>query len=102
MGGCPGGKPTESGSALMSGRRSEHPLGQAILRRAGAEGIEVVPVEHFRAVKGKGAEGEIEGRPFWVGSHRLMDEKGQETPEAHDKAEELEDAGHSVVAIGND
>ncbi len=31
-----------------------------------------------------------------------MDEKGQETPEVHDQAEELEDAGHSVVAVGND
>ena len=31
-----------------------------------------------------------------------MHEKGQETPDVHDKAEQLEDAGHSVVAVGND
>jgi Cd2+/Zn2+-exporting ATPase len=31
-----------------------------------------------------------------------MHEKGTETPAVHEKAESLEDAGHSVVAIGND
>jgi len=81
---------------------SEHPLARAILRKAGAEGVVVHGAEGFRAIKGKGAEAEIDGKPFWIGSHRLMEEKGQETSEVHDKAEDLEDAGHSVVAIGND
>ena len=81
---------------------SEHPLARAILRRAEAEGVAGNGAEGFRSVKGKGAEGYINGRLFWIGSHRLMHEKGQETPRVHDKAEELEDAGHSVVAVGND
>lgn len=81
---------------------SEHPLARAIQRRAESEGLAVGPAEGFRAVKGKGAEAEINGRPFWIGSHRFMHEKGQETPAVHDRAEELEDAGHSVVAVGND
>jgi Cd2+/Zn2+-exporting ATPase len=79
---------------------SEHPLARAILRKADAEGISVGPAENFLAIKGKGAEGLVNGRPYWIGSHRLMDEKGQ-PPEIHDKAEELEDAGHSVVALGS-
>jgi len=83
--------------------QSEHPLARAILRKAEAEGVVVgVRVEGFRAIKGKGAQAEIDGKAFWIGSHRLMDEKGQETPEVHEKAEELEGAGHSVVAVGND
>ncbi|NIA20426.1 MAG: cadmium-translocating P-type ATPase [Anaerolineaceae bacterium] len=81
---------------------SEHPLARAILGRAETDGISFVPAEGFQAIKGKGAEALIEGRPFWIGSHRLMHEKGQETPEVHDWAEKLEDAGHSVVAVGND
>jgi len=82
--------------------QSEHPLARAILRRAEVEGIVSSPAENFRALKGKGAEAEIDGKPFWIGSHRLMHEKGQETREVHEKANELEDAGHSVVAVGND
>ena len=81
---------------------SEHPFARAILREARAHGVAVRRAEAFQAIKGKGAEARIDGRLFWIGSHRLMHEKGQETPDVHDKAEQLEDAGHSVVAVGND
>ena len=52
-------------------------------------------------IEGMGAEGRFDGREFWIGSHRLLHDKDQETPECHDQAIALEDAGHSVVAIGN-
>lgn len=81
---------------------SEHPLARAILRKAREAGIEVIPAEHFQALPGKGGEGGIDGRTFWIGSHRLMHEKGQETPEIHARAEQMEDAGHTVIALGND
>jgi Cd2+/Zn2+-exporting ATPase len=81
---------------------SGHPLARAILRRARQQGITPVPAEEFRAVEGKGAEGVVDGERFWIGSHRMMDEKGQETPLVHKKAEQLADAGHSVVAVGTD
>jgi len=80
---------------------SEHPLARAILRRARKEGVSPAKVERFQAVKGKGAEGWIGGRRFWIGSHRFAHENIHESADAHRKAEALEDAGHSVVAIGN-
>lgn len=82
--------------------QSEHPLAQAILRRAEAEGISVGRAEDFRAVKGKGARGKIDGRSFWIGSHRLMHEIGEETRKIHDRAERLARGGSSVVAVGNE
>jgi len=90
----------ERAAALEAG--SDHPLARAILRKAKEVGIDVVPAEQFTAFPGKGGEGRIEGRLFWIGSHRMLHEKSQETPDIHTRAEELEDAGHSVVAIGND
>jgi Cd2+/Zn2+-exporting ATPase len=90
----------ERAAALEVG--SEHPLARAILRKARESGIDVIPAEQFKAFPGKGGEGSINGKLFWIGSHRMMHEKGQETPEIHAMAEELEDAGHTVVAIGND
>ena len=81
---------------------SEHPLARAILRKARERGVSVPPAEDFRAPRGRGAEGTIDGRAFWIGSHRFMHEKGQETEDVHRRAMELEDAGHTVVAIGND
>lgn len=81
---------------------SEHPLAEAILRRARADGVEFAPAEGLQSIKGKGAEASINGRRFWIGSHRFMHEKGQETPEYHARAVELEGRGHSVVAIGSE
>jgi Cd2+/Zn2+-exporting ATPase len=80
---------------------SEHPLARAVLKRAEGEGIIPGTAEGFQAIKGKGAEAKIDGQLFWIGSHRLMHEKNQETQSVHSQAEALEDAGHSVIAIGN-
>src|SRR6056297_888099 len=90
----------ERAAALEAG--SEHPLARAILRRAKQVGIEVIPARQFTAFPGKGGEGNIGGRLFWIGSHRMLHEKSLETPEIHARATELEDAGHSVVVLGND
>ena len=81
---------------------SEHPLARAILRRARESGIEPTAAAGFQAVRGKGAEAILNGRAFWIGSHRFMHEKGQETAEVHARALELEDAGHTVVTLGNE
>jgi Cd2+/Zn2+-exporting ATPase len=81
---------------------SDHPLARAILRRAEAEEITPLSAENFQAIRGKGARAEVGGRLFWIGSHRLMHEMGEETPEVHDKAEELQQSGCSVVSIGNE
>lgn len=81
---------------------SEHPLARAVLRKAKAYGIQEGSAEDFQVIKGKGAQARIDGRLYWIGSHRLMDEKRQETEDIHNAAERLEDAGHSVIAIGTD
>jgi Cd2+/Zn2+-exporting ATPase len=81
---------------------SEHPLARAIRRKARESGIKPAAAEGFQAVRGKGAEAELDGRSYWIGSHRFMHEKGQETEDVHARAKELEDAGHTVIAIGND
>ncbi|MBL7648429.1 MAG: heavy metal translocating P-type ATPase [Candidatus Hydrogenedentes bacterium] len=90
----------ERAAALEMG--SGHPLARAVLARARAAGITPAAAEDFQSLQGRGAEGRIGGRDFWIGSHNLMHEKGAETPEIHDTALAMEDAGHSVIAIGND
>lgn len=54
-----------------------------------------------QSIKGKGAEGIFQGHWYWIGSHRLMHEMRQESRKVHQMALDLEDAGHSLVAIGN-
>ncbi|NGX38024.1 MAG: putative cadmium-transporting ATPase [Chlamydiae bacterium] len=81
---------------------SEHPLGRAIIEKAAERGIKPTLAQDFQIFKGLGAEATIDGERYWIGSHRFMHEhERKETPEAHDAALEMEDAGHSVVAIGD-
>lgn len=81
---------------------SGHPIARAILREASRRRI-VVPVSAgLRDIKGKGAEARIEGKPYWIGSHRFMHEKGAETPDVHELAVRIEDAAHTLVALGSD
>jgi Cd2+/Zn2+-exporting ATPase len=82
--------------------QSDHPLARAIQQRAEEEGIPFQPAENCKAIRGKGAEGLIDGRLFWIGSHRFLHEKAEETEELHQTALGLEDDGHSVIIVGND
>ncbi len=81
---------------------SEHPLAAAVLRKARVEHVTPLVAQEFRAIKGRGAEAMIEGRLFWVGSHRLLHEKGVEESEIHIHAQRMEDAGHSLIVVGSD
>ncbi|MCB1180677.1 MAG: cadmium-translocating P-type ATPase [Chlamydiia bacterium] len=83
-------------------QNSDHPLAKAIMKMAHAKNIEIPSMKNFTIIKGKGAEATLFGKQYWMGSHRLMHEEGQETEEVHAKAVALEDAGHSMIAIGTD
>ena len=48
------------------------------------------------------ASGRTAGGAHWVGSHRYLEERKQETPEVHERLEALAKSGRSVVVIGND
>ena len=82
-------------------KSSEHPLAKAILRRAQELNIKAERADNFQIIKGKGAEAQINGEYFWIGSHRFMREKMQEDEHIHKIVSELEDAGHSIIAVGN-
>jgi len=81
---------------------SEHPLAQAILRRARADGVAFGRADSYHSLKGKGAEARVDGVKYWIGSHRYAHEINADDPVSHAHAEALEDAGHSVVFIGNE
>jgi len=83
---------------------SDHPLARAIQRKAKADGIVYQPADQFQVFKGKGAEGYIKDMLYWIGSHRFLHEKvgDKETAAVHEKIKDLENAGHSIVAIGHD
>jgi Cd2+/Zn2+-exporting ATPase len=82
-------------------QHSEHPIARAILQFATEKGIAPLQAVDFQAIKGKGARALFDGREFWLGSHRYVEERGQETPEVHQRIESLAGAGRTIVVIGN-
>ncbi|MBX9591817.1 MAG: cadmium-translocating P-type ATPase [Hyphomonadaceae bacterium] len=82
--------------------RSGHPLARAIVRAAEQRGLKPVAAEKFQVLNGKGATAVVGDKAIWVGSHRLLEERGQETPEMHELLERMESGGSSVVVVGKD
>lgn len=81
---------------------STHPLAHAILAYVKAKGVSVPTAEEFRNLPGKGASGRVAGTVYWLGSHRYLEERGQETPDVHERLEALSKSGKAVVVVGND
>jgi len=82
--------------------RSAHPLARAIVEDGARRGIRIAPADDVRVLQGKGVVGGFHGETYWLGSHRYLTERGQETGEVADKAAALERAGQTVVVIGNE
>lgn len=83
-------------------QRSEHPVARAIRDHVAAQGIVFPPAADLTIVPGRGAIGTVRGRRHWVGSHRYLEELGEETPEIHARMEALAVGGRTVVFVGDE
>ena len=86
-------------------RRSEHPLAYAILTAArGYEtgGDSIPTVTSFRGIAGRGAEGEVGGKRYLIGSPRLFAERGISLDAAQEALEEVAAAGETPVVLGEE
>jgi len=81
---------------------SDHPLARAIMDYIRERKIETTPADEFRILPGKGAVARFKDKNYWLGSHRFLEERAQETPEVHDRLVALADGGRTVVVVGND
>ena len=88
----------EAAAALES--RSQHPLAQAIVRRAQAIGLEPTPAVDFRALTGAGALGLVGGREFYIGSPKLFADLAVPVADVMDKVQRLQSQGKTVVMLG--
>ena len=57
-------------------RGSEHPLGKAIVKGAGARNFTLPDAEGFAAIPGHGVSGRIDGRNILFGNGKLMRDRG--------------------------
>lgn len=78
---------------------SQHPLARAIVDYAKGQGIGEAELRNFQSVTGKGAVGEVDGVTVHVGSMKWASELAELPAEMQQRAEELQLAGKSVMAV---
>ncbi len=83
-------------------QHSEHPIARAVLDYAESHHFLPAPADDFQVIQGKGARGTFDGREFWLGSHRYLEQREQETPAVHDRLEAMSGQGRTVVVVGNE
>ncbi len=89
------------GLAASLEEASQHPLAQAIVKRASEAGLEFHTVENFQAVHGKGVSGEINGKQVLLGNAKMLD--GMDISSNYqEKLEELEKEAKTVVFLAVD
>jgi Cu+-exporting ATPase len=78
---------------------SEHPLARAVVAAAETRQLPMPKARDFQAEPGKGVTATIEGRHIAVGSLRFVEGEGVDLGSARERAEALQAAGNTVVAL---
>ncbi len=88
--------------AAVAEKSSEHPLGEAIVKRAMEKGIKVTDPEFFNAVPGHGVEVKYNGMEILLGNRKLMKEKGIDIEFLEEKMKALEEDGKTAMLMAVD
>lgn len=83
-------------------RGSEHPLAEAIVEGADAQGAARQDAVDFEAVTGKGVRGKVAGRTVALGNAAMMSEMGLDTGAAEAQADTLRADGKTAMFIAVD
>lgn len=81
---------------------SEHPLGEAIVRGAQKEKLEMLAVKAFEAIPGHGIEVTIEQYRVFIGNKKLMDRENISLEELKDKSDRLAQEGKTPMYVAVD
>ncbi len=80
--------------------KSEHPLAEAIIKKAKSENIEFLNVQNFEAIAGHGVQGTISNQQILIGTEMLMDKFNINiSQEIKDKKINLENEGKTVMIM---
>lgn len=81
---------------------SEHPLGQAIVRKGEEELLKITEPETFMAVPGKGLKAKLEGKEVYIGNRKLMVDADIPIEEAEKELLRLEEEGKTAMIAAID
>ncbi|NMM06359.1 heavy metal translocating P-type ATPase [Polaromonas sp.] len=110
------GKPVQTNFVLLKGSseaevrslaaslasRSDHPVSRALADAAKRDAVALRDVEGFEALPGRGTKGIIDGKPYYVGNHRLIHELGKCSDELEARLSTLEQQGKTVILLADE
>lgn len=88
--------------AAIAEKRSEHPLGEAIVKSARAGGVEIPDPESFEVVPGHGVKAVYKGKAILLGNRKLMANNGISLEHLEKQITELEDEGKTAMILAAD
>ncbi|MFQ5721029.1 MAG: heavy metal translocating P-type ATPase, partial [Candidatus Aminicenantales bacterium] len=83
-------------------RFSEHPLGEAIIKRSAQEKISLLEPQNFKALEGKGVKAKVNGVEVLVGNKKLMLETEINLSSLNNKEEILAQQGKTPIFVALD
>ena len=83
-------------------QRSEHPIGRAIVERAQRDSLALGVASGFQSLPGLGAEGLVGSERVVVGNHRLFEERGLCSAQAHARLELISASGCTAVMVARE
>ena len=83
-------------------KASEHPLAAAILAAAKEKNIELIAMEGFQSVTGKGVKGTLGGQQVAIGNAGFMTDLGASCEWLRTKVEALQKEGRTVMYVAHD
>jgi len=88
--------------AAVAEKRSEHPVGEAIIKKAESEGINVSEPDSFEALPGLGVAVKFERKKILVGNRALMRNHKVPIENLENYVEKLEKEGKTVLIVAID
>ncbi|MDO5718888.1 MAG: cation-translocating P-type ATPase [Tissierellia bacterium] len=81
-------------------KKSEHPLGKAIVEFAKDKNLKLIEVEEFKMTVGRGVEAKIDGEKVYCGNKKYMEENNISSEELNSKIQSLNSQGKAIVLVG--
>jgi|Deesub1362A_J573_1020465.scaffolds.fasta_scaffold01106_2 Cu+-exporting ATPase len=88
--------------AASAEKGSEHPLGEAIVKKAQEEGISLIGPTDFQTIPGHGIKARIEGREVLLGNEEFMKDAGLGISSMEAEARRLSEEGKTPMYVAVD
>lgn len=85
--------------AASAEKGSEHPLGEALIKKADETQVGLQDAKNFKAIEGHGIEAEVEKMNVLLGNAKLMRDKNIEIKDLVEKAENVAQEGKTPIYV---